>query len=107
MDTVDPTRFIFAFIFVLGLIGLSAVALRRYGQSASSKFFMGRALNPTLQSNRLQVLEVRYIDARRKLVLVRRDEVEHLLLLADNRELVIESSVPISKPSSHTGESNV
>lgn len=107
MDTVDPARFIFAFLFVLALIGLCAVALRRYSRTASSKLFLGRGLlNPLPQSNRLEVLEVRYIDARRKLVLVRRDQVEHLLLLADNREVVIESITLSSQPTTDSANDN-
>ena len=92
MDTIDPYRFIFAFVFVIGLIGLSAFALKRYGATSSGKFLLGRTgLQLGKQEGRVQVLETRYLDARRKLIIIRRDEVEHLLLLADNRELVIES----------------
>ena len=92
MDTVDPLRFIFAFLFVLALIGMCAIALKRYSRTASGKLFLTRGLlNPSPENQRLQVLEVRYIDSRRKLVLVRRDQVEHLLLLSDKGETMVES----------------
>lgn len=89
MDTIDPWRFLFAFLFVLGLIGLLAMGLKRYGRTAAGKAMLGMKNG----GGRLQVVEMRYIDARRRLVLVKRDDVEHLLLLADGRELVIESRI--------------
>jgi len=88
MDTVDPLRFIFAFLFVLGLIGLMGFGLKRYGHRLS-----GRGWLPQEEGGRVQVLEVRWIDTRRKLALVRRDNVEHLLLLSDKGEQVIESGI--------------
>lgn len=84
MDTIDFPRFILAFVFILGLIGLLGVFLKRYGKSLPGKAGAG---------NRLGVIETVYIDSRRKLVLVKRDNTEHLLLLADGRELVIESNI--------------
>ncbi len=86
MDTVDPIRFVLAFLLVLGLIGVMALVLKHYVK--------GRAgFGAREGGGRLEVLETRYLDPRRRLVLVRRDGVEHLLLLADGRELVIESGV--------------
>jgi flagellar protein FliO/FliZ len=84
MDTVDFPRFVLAFVFIIGLIGVCALLLKRYG---------GQALLKTKEGGRLQVVEVRYLDSRRKLVLVKRDAMEHLLLLADGRETVIESGI--------------
>ncbi len=42
---------------------------------------------------RLGVVEVAAVDTRRRLVLVRRDDVEHLVLLGLNNDLVIESGI--------------
>jgi len=94
MDTVDPLRFIFAFVFVLGLIGLLAMVLRRYGtalQSGISPFLMRKISGAKDEVGRMSIVEVRYLDPKRKLVLVRRDNVEHLLLLADGHSLVVET----------------
>ena len=91
MDTVDFSRFIFAFIFVLGLIGLMAYCLKRYN---GARILSGKKLFGVGNENgRIQVKEVRYIDAKRRLVLIERDDVEHLLLLSDRGELVIESGI--------------
>ena len=83
IDTVDPIRVIAALAFVLGLIGLGGFLLRRYGANG--------ALLGAQNGGRISVVESCYLDARRKLVLVRRDNVEHLLLLADRRETVVET----------------
>jgi len=90
MDTVDPIRFIFAFIFVLGLIGAMAFVLKRYGHRLSGQKFFAKG-----EEDRIVVLEVRWLDPRRKLVLVRRDDVEHLLLLSDKGEQVIEEGIRV------------
>jgi len=94
METVDTTRFILAFFFVIGLIGILAFVLKRYG-SAQKIFGMKE------DGGRIQVLEVRWLDPRRRVVLLRRDNVEHLLLLADGREVVIESGVVAKESDTH------
>lgn len=87
MEELDLSRFILAFVFVVGLIGATAMILGRYGRVAK------KILNPEHTSGRLQVVETHYLDRSRRLVLVRRDNVEHLLLLASDRETVIEQGI--------------
>ena len=82
----DYLRFALALVFVLGLIGIFAYAARRFG-------LMPR---PTLKpggARRLHVVDVLNLDGRRRLVLVRRDNVEHLILLGGDRETVVESGI--------------
>jgi flagellar protein FliO/FliZ len=101
MDTVDITRFIFAFLFVMGLIALLGYGLKRYG--GAHKLAGGRRIfSMHDEGGRIQVVEVRYLDPRRRLMLIRRDNVEHLLLIADSRELVIESGIEMSMMNSST-----
>lgn len=85
MDDIDFPRFILAFVFVIGLIGLVAVGIRRY------KGLTHKMLGLTPSSGRVCVIESHYLDPRRRLVLVRRDRTEHLILLADGRETLLES----------------
>lgn len=92
MEAVEPSRFIFSFVLVLGLIGIMAVALKYFANSG--RFNLQPAAKPGL--GRLEVLETRYLDHKRRLVLIRRDNTQHLLLLADGRETLIES--PITEP---------
>ena len=74
---------------VLGLILIAAWAMRRFGLGGLA---VARHGGPA----RLSVIEVRALDMRRQLVLVRRDGVEHLLVLSAAGETVIESGIPAS-----------
>jgi len=80
-------RFVLALVFVIGLIGVMALVARRAGLG-----FPSRATRPGGE-RRLEVVEVAPIDGRRRLVLVRRDGVEHLLLLSPTTELVVETGI--------------
>lgn len=89
MDTIDPLRFLFSFLFVLGLIGTMGIILKRYGHRIpGQKLFAMKE-----EGGRLQVVEVKWIDHKHKLVLIRRDHKEHLLLISDKGELVIENAI--------------
>ncbi len=72
---------------VLGLVLLAAWAMRRYGLAGIANPKAG-------EPRRLSVVEARTLDARRQLVLIRRDGVEHLLLLSPNAETVVETGIP-------------
>jgi hypothetical protein len=99
MDTVDPVRFIFASFFVLGLLGLLAVGLKHYGQKSfgknfsGNKFFGAKLFTLNQETGRLSIIETQYIDHKTKLVLVKRDDVEHLLLVSDGKATIIEAGI--------------
>ncbi|MCD6035850.1 MAG: hypothetical protein K0R63_1591 [Rickettsiales bacterium] len=83
-------------IFVLGLIGIAAVLAKKYGLD-------GMGLRKTMGSKRrLSIEEIRMLDPKRKLVLIRRDNVEHLLLVGGERPVIIESGIACSVVSSET-----
>jgi len=86
-------RFLIALVFVLALIGLIAWLARRFG--------VGRvAVRARGAARRLEIIEMTAIDAKRRLVLLRRDRFEHLVLLGANSELLIESGIaPVAAPS--------
>jgi len=85
MDIDTYFRFSLALVFVIALVFVVALVLRRLGVG-------GMTASPRRQ-RRVAVLEVTPLDARRRLVLVRRDEVEHLLLLSNNGDLVVETAI--------------
>jgi flagellar protein FliO/FliZ len=86
MDLDIYFRFLLALLLVLALIAALAWAARRFG--------LGGHLAPnTGKSPRLTVVEVKTLDQRRKLVLVRRDDREHLILLGIGQDLLIESGI--------------
>jgi flagellar biogenesis protein FliO len=79
--------FIFAFVVVLGLIGLAAWLVRRF---ASNR--LGANTNRG-RMPRLAVIDAAAVDGRRRLVLVRRDNVEHLLMIGGPTDIVVESNI--------------
>jgi flagellar protein FliO/FliZ len=87
MDYSDYFRFLFALIFVIALIALLALVARRAG------FGYPAALNKAPNARRLEIVETASVDGRRRLVLVRRDNVEHLLIIGQNSETVVETSI--------------
>lgn len=86
MDLTTYLRFLLALAAVLALIVLGAAALRRFG--------FGGAVPRRGRIRRLSVVEIAAIDTKRRLVLVRRDSVEHLLLLGGPTDQVIETNIP-------------
>jgi flagellar protein FliO/FliZ len=86
---VNSLKFALAFLLVLGLIAFCAWALRRFG--------LGGAVRP-MRGNRLSVVESLALDPRHRLVLVRRDDREHLILLGTT-EIVVENGIMPLPPS--------
>ncbi len=86
MEWTNYLRFLLALLVVLGLIGGFAWIARRTGMGGIQTGKRGR-------SERLEVVEALNVDARRRLVIVRRDDKEHLLLLGHESEQVIETGI--------------
>jgi flagellar protein FliO/FliZ len=86
MDFDIYFRFLLALVVVLALIGALAWIVRRVG-------FGGRLTPNKGTAPRLSVVEVRALDSRRKLVLLRRDGCEHLVLLGPSNDLLLESGI--------------
>ena len=85
-NLTDYLKFIFAFVFVLALMALATVAARRFG--------FGMQTSPRKAAQRrLGIVESLNVDGKRRMVLVRRDDIEHLLLLGTGTELLIESHI--------------
>lgn len=82
-----PVQFFLAFVIVLGLIGATAWAVRRFGTGAIGGAAM-RGRQP-----RLAVVDYASVDGRRRLLLVRRDNVEHLVMIGGPTDVVVESNI--------------
>jgi flagellar protein FliO/FliZ len=87
MHIADVVRMVAALAVTLGLIGLCVVALRKFGPETL------RRLQGVRRDRRLSVVETLVLDPSRRLVLVRFDAEERLILLGDGRML---SSSPVS-----------
>jgi hypothetical protein len=80
-------RFFIAFLVVLALIGLTAWLVRRFG---SSRLGGGSTRG---RQPRLAVIDAASVDGRRRLVLIRRDNIEHLLMIGGPSDVVIEPNI--------------
>lgn len=82
MDNDTLLRAFIALVLVLGLIGLVARGARRFGLVPQTSI---------TRNKRLTVLEITPVDAKNRLILVRRDTMEHLLLVGPVQSLLIET----------------
>jgi len=87
MDVEGYLRFFLALVFVLALIGLLTAVARRFG-------FAYRAGTRGRRGRRLSIIEIMPLDAKRRLVLIRRDAIEHLIILGSGPDVVGESGIP-------------
>ena len=85
MGLVDLARYFGALLLVLGLIGCAWLATRRFGLPG---VVSSRA------TRRLSIVETLMIGPRHKLLLVKRDGTEHLVLLSPQGANVIEHGIP-------------
>jgi flagellar protein FliO/FliZ len=84
---MQALTFFFAFVAVLALIGAAAWLVRRFaGNRLGANPNRGRM-------PRLAVIDAAAVDGRRRLVLVRRDNVEHLLMIGGPTDIVVEPNI--------------
>ena len=81
MDILEIIRAIAALAVTLGLIGLAAYALRRFGPDAFARLVTAR------QIRRLRVVESLALDPTRRLVIFSLDGEERLMLLGEGKLL--------------------
>jgi hypothetical protein len=75
------------FLFVIALVALLVWAFRTvFGKSGAAGFTRTR-------EKRLGVVESATVDGKRKLLLVRRDDVEHLIIIGGPVDMVVETGI--------------
>jgi len=97
-DLNNLVYYVIVFVFVIALIMIGARLLKGSKSSGNSKagsFLRGR-------DKRLGVVEAASVDGRRKLILLRRDNVEHLIMTGGPVDLVIESGIHTAKSAEQT-----
>ena len=77
-----------ATLFVIALLALTVWAFRTY---VSGRVSQHGFLRP--RDKRLGVIETASVDARRKLLLLRRDDVEHLVMIGGPVDMLIETGI--------------
>lgn len=88
MEWMMMVKAVLALAFVLGLL-LLVLWLLKYCELHGAK---NRFFKKLQTSQRLSIEEVRRIDAKNSLVLVRKDNTEMLLLLGANQNLLLETA---------------
>src|ERR1700678_4326177 len=84
---MQALTFIIMFVAVLALIGVVAWLVRRFaGNRLGANTNRGRM-------PRLAVIDAAAVDGRRRLVLVRRDNIEHLLMIGGPTDIVVEPNI--------------
>jgi flagellar protein FliO/FliZ len=84
MDLIDIGRYFAALLMVLALVGFAGLAVRRFGMPGFVK---------PMATRRLQLVETLAIGPRQRLLLLRRDDVEHLVLAGPEGTSVVESGI--------------
>jgi flagellar protein FliO/FliZ len=82
-DLSVPVKFLIAFVVALAVLGVGGYLMRRFSA----------ALGPRGSQPRLAVINAARVEGSRRLVLVRRDNVEHLLLIGGPTDVVIEPNI--------------
>lgn len=95
MEFMQIGQFAAAFALVVGLIGLLSLALRKFGNPAMRVRSRDEA--------RLSIVETLPIDARSRLLLIRRDNMEHLLVKSGDRFEVVEVDIPYEEAEEVSG----
>ena len=80
-------NYVFAFALVILLILAAFWLFRRFVYRGHFQF------GPRTGDRRLAVVEASGVDAHRRLLLVRRDDVEHLLLVGGPSDIVVEANI--------------
>lgn len=89
MDINMIIKFLLALLLVLAMMGGLALILKMVGG--------GRHM-PMAKNKRLKILEILPLDHKRRAILIQRDNVQHLLVLGQNNETVVETNIkPIKK----------
>ncbi len=84
MDVIDLARYLGALLLVLALVGFAALAARRYGLAGIVQGSTQR---------RLALVESLMLGPRHKLVLLRCDQAEHLVLIGPDGASVVENGI--------------
>lgn len=87
-------------LFILAFVGGAAYVCWLYFQGRLADFSPATAIFGPKPERRLDIVEQSSLDGRRRLVLIRRDEIEHLIMTGGPVDVVIETNI---QPKNHRG----
>ncbi|HEY4077032.1 MAG TPA: flagellar biosynthetic protein FliO [Rhizomicrobium sp.] len=85
MELLDVLRYFGALLLVLAMVGGAGLAARRFGVPGVTR---------AVADKRLAIVETLMVGPRQRLFIVRRDNVEHLVLSSPDGASVIETGIP-------------
>jgi flagellar protein FliO/FliZ len=89
----DILSWLLFIIFIAGLIVVGGLLLKGYlAQGSNPASFTGVLFGPK-SDKRLEVVDQANVDGRRRLLLLRRDNVEHLIMTGGPVDVVIETGI--------------
>lgn len=94
MDFLSLLRMMGALLIVLGILAGGLWAVRRYDLRWPGALTAGLRARDRIP--RLALVERLALDARRSVVLIRRDGHEHLLLISPEGMLIVETGIALS-----------
>src|SRR3954452_22220091 len=83
-------NYLIAFVVILAVLALAALAIRRFTRD---RLAMNRQDRNRARQPRLGIVDVYDLDRQRQLILLQRDNVEHLLLIGGPNDVVIETNI--------------
>lgn len=89
MEWIAVFKAVLSLAFVIGLMLVTLWAIK-YCQLKIQKNNMVKNL---YKNNRLEIIENKKIDSKTTLLLVRRDNVEHLILTTPTQNLIVETNI--------------
>jgi flagellar protein FliO/FliZ len=97
--SVDPVRVLVAFVAIIALMAGFVYLLHWFRARGLGSSAAGRSRQP-----RLAVIDAASVDARRRLVLIRRDNVEHLIMIGGPTDVLIEPNIVRAIPAAPVRE---
>lgn len=88
MEFIDVLRYFGALLLVLAMVGGAGLVARRFGVPGVTR---------SAAEKRLAVVETLMVGPRQRLFIVRRDNVEHLVLSTPEGASVIESGIAVKE----------
>ena len=84
---------LFFFVFIAALIVVGGLLIRGYLATGSVTGSISNTFFGPRPVKRLEVMDHASVDGRRRLVLVRRDDVEHLIMIGGPVDVVVETCI--------------
>ena len=94
----DILSWLFFLLFIAALLVVGGLLVRGYLTTGSPTGGLAGAFFGPKPEKRLDVVDQANVDGRRRLILIRRDDVEHLIMTGGPVDVVIETNISAQRP---------